>query len=107
LEVRAVRIMREYAPENWDDVDRERFLRGLHLIGGRLPRERVVFLETAFADGRFTDVVGGLLADYYDPLYQRSCVEGRDFVLEFETTSDPSNDACRFAADMAGLMREA
>ncbi len=106
-EVRAERILREYAPESWDHVDRERFLRGLHLLAARLPRERVAFLETAFADGRFTDVVGGLLADYYDPLYQRSCVEGRDFVLEFETTPDPSNDACRFAADVARLMRGA
>lgn len=106
LEVRAERILREYAPESWDDVDRDRFLRSLHLIAARLPRERVVFLETAFADGRFTEVVRGLLADYYDPLYQRSCIEGRRFVLELETTFDPFNDACRFAADMARLMRE-
>ena len=107
VEVRAERIMREYAPESWDDVDRERFLRSLHLIAARLPRETVVSLETAFADGRFTDVVEELLTDYYDPLYQRSCVEGRRFVLEFETTSDPANDARRFAADMARLIREA
>jgi len=106
LEVRAERILREYAPESWDEVDRDRFLRGLHLIAARLPRERVVSLETAFAGGRFIDVVGGLLADYYDPLYQRSCVEGRRFVLEFETTFDPVNDARRFAADMARLMGE-
>jgi tRNA 2-selenouridine synthase len=107
VEVRAERILREYAPEGWGDVDRDRFLRGLHLIAARLPRERVVSLETAFADGRFTDVVGGLLTDYYDPLYQRSCVEGRRFVLEFDTTSDPANDARRFAAGLARLMREA
>jgi tRNA 2-selenouridine synthase len=107
LEVRAERILREYAPETWDDVDRERFLRSLQLIAARLPRERVVSLETAFADGRFTDVVRGLLTDYYDPLYRRSCVEGRRFVLEFETTSDAVHDARRFAADMARLMREA
>jgi tRNA 2-selenouridine synthase len=106
-EVRAERILREYAPEGWDHVDRERFLRGLRLLAARLPRERLAFLETAFADGRFTDVVEGLLTGYYDPLYQRSCVEGRDFVLEFETTSDPSNDACRFATDVARLMRGA
>jgi hypothetical protein len=36
-------------------------------------------LERAFDDGRFTDVVKGLLAEYYDPLYTRSCVDGRDF----------------------------
>jgi tRNA 2-selenouridine synthase len=107
LHVRAERIMREYAPESWDEADRVRFLHGLQLIAARLPRERVVFLETAFADGRFTDVVGGLLTDYYDPLYQRSCVDGRHFVLEFETTSDPVDDARRFAGSMARLMREA
>jgi tRNA 2-selenouridine synthase len=107
VEVRAERILREYAPESWDDVDRDRFVRGLHIIASRLPRERLASLETAFADGRFTDVVGGLLTEYYDPLYQRSCVEGRRFVLEFETTSDPANDARRFTADMARLMREA
>jgi tRNA 2-selenouridine synthase len=106
LAVRAERIMREYQPESWDDADRDRFLRGLRLIGDRLPREIVVALETAFADGRFTDVVGGLLAEYYDPLYQRSCVEGRRFVLEFETTTDPANDARRFVAGMARLMQE-
>ena len=104
LGVRAQRILCEYAPETWDDADRDRFLRSLQLIAARLPRERVVSLETAFADGRFTDVVGGLLTDYYDPLYQRSCVEGRRFVLEFETTSDPVNDARRFAASMARLI---
>ncbi len=107
VEVRAERILQEYAPESWDDADRDRFLRSLHLIAARLPRETVVSLETAFADGRFTDVVGELLTEYYDPLYQRSCVEGRRFVLEFETTFDPANDARRFAADMARLMREA
>jgi tRNA 2-selenouridine synthase len=105
--VRAERIVREYAPESWDEVDRESFLRGLQLIAARMPRERTLFLERAFLDGRFTDVVERLLSDYYDPLYQRSCVEGRRFVLEFETTSDPANDARRFADHMACLTREA
>ena len=82
-------------------------MQGLKLIGARLQREHVAFLERAFADGRFTDVVEGLLMDYYDPLYQRSCVDGRLFVLEFETTSDAAADARRFAADMARLTREA
>jgi tRNA 2-selenouridine synthase len=100
---RAERIVQEYAPKGWDVPDRERFLRGLELIAERLPHEKVLSLETAFADGRFTDVVEGLLTSYYDPLYQRSCVEGRQFVLEFETTSDPVSDARRFAADMARL----
>jgi tRNA 2-selenouridine synthase len=101
---RAERIMSEYSPQSWDDVDRERFRRSLRLIGVRLDARKVASLERAFADGRFTDVVEGLLADYYDPLYQRSCVEGRRFVLEFETTSDPANDARRFSDAMARLM---
>jgi tRNA 2-selenouridine synthase len=105
--VRAERIMGEYAPEGWDEVDRERFQHSLRLIAARLPRERVAFLERGFADGRFTDVVEGLLRDYYDPMYQRSCVEGRRFVLEIETTSDAAEDARRFATEVARLIREA
>jgi len=104
---RAERIVREYAPEGWDATDRERFLRSLKFIADRVSRERVLSLERAFADGRFTDVVEGLLVDYYDPLYQRSCVEGRPFVLEFETTSDAADDARRFALEVARLTREA
>lgn len=100
---RAERILREYAPGGWDETDRERFLRSLRFIAARLPRERVAFLERAFADGRFTDVVEGLLTDYYDPLYQRSCVEGRRFVAEFETSCDPASDARRFVDTMARL----
>ncbi len=101
---RAERIMAEYAPEGWDETDRERFLRSLGLIAERLSREKVAFLERSFADGRFTDVVEELLTGYYDPLYQRSCVDGRRFVLEFETSSDPESDARRFAVDMARLI---
>ncbi len=101
---RAGRIMQEYAPEGWDPTDRERFLRSLGLIAERLSKEKVAYLEGAFADGRFTDVVEGLLVSYYDPLYQRSCVEGRRFVLEFETTSDPVDDARRFSEEMARLI---
>ncbi len=96
--------MMEYAPESWDETDRERFLHSLSLIAARLPREKVAFLERSFADGRFTDVVEELLTSYYDPLYQRSCVDGRRFVLEFETSSDPESDARRFAIDVARLI---
>jgi tRNA 2-selenouridine synthase len=106
MEVRAERIVREYAPENWDEAEKRRFRRSLGLIAPRLSRETAVSLETAFADGRFTDVVRGLLIDYYDPLYQRSCVDGRRFVLEFETSADSGEDARRFAEEMARLMRE-
>lgn len=104
VSARAERIMKEYAPEGWDDIDRERFIHSLSLIAERLPRERAAFLERSFADGRFTDVVEGLLTSYYDPLYQRSCVDGRRFVLEFETSSNPVNDARRFAEDIARLI---
>lgn len=100
---RAERILREYAPDGWDGTDRERFLRSLGLIALRLPNDKVASLERAFEDGRFTDVVEGLLTSYYDPLYQRSCVEGRRFVLEFETTSDPVSDARRLVSQMARL----
>jgi hypothetical protein len=63
-------------------------------------------LERAFDDGRFTDVVRDLLVEYYDPLYQRSCVEGRRFVWEFETSSDPDEDARRFVSGMARVIEE-
>lgn len=106
VEERAARIVREYAPAGWDETDRERFQRGLGLIARRLPKETVSSLETAFDDGRFTDVVQGLLVHYYDPLYQRSCVAGRRFVLEVETSPDPVHAARRFATNVARLMRE-
>jgi tRNA 2-selenouridine synthase len=106
LETRAERILREYAPESWGTADAERFRRSLELIAARLPRQTFLSLETAFDDGRFTEVVQGLLLEYYDPLYQRSCVEGRRFLLEFDTGPDPAEDARRFAQNMARLIRE-
>jgi tRNA 2-selenouridine synthase len=106
VETRAERIMREYAPENWDADDVQSFRKSLGTIASRVPRETSVSLETAFDDGRFTDVVRELLVDYYDPLYQRSCVEGRHFMLEFETGPDPAEDARRFARSMARLIEE-
>jgi tRNA 2-selenouridine synthase len=106
VETRAERIMEEYAPENWTSADVAGFRRGLELIGARLPRDVLASLETAFDDGRFTDVVRGLLVSYYDPLYQRSCVDGRQFVWQIETTSDPVEDARRFVENMAGISKE-
>ncbi len=106
IEQRVARIVREYAPQNWDEVQCERFRRSLGLIGARLPRKTLHSLETAFDDGRFIDVVKGLLVNYYDPLYERSSTEGRDFVLEFTTSPDPTEDARRFVHDMARLIRE-
>jgi tRNA 2-selenouridine synthase len=104
VESRATRIVEEYAPEGWDEADVERFRRGLGLIGERLSGEVVASLETAFDDGRFTDVVKGLLVWYYDPLYLKSSVEGRDFVFEFQTGPDPIQDARRFARKAAQLI---
>lgn len=106
VETRAERIMEEYAPEGWGEADVARFRRSLGLIASRLSRETFLSLETAFDDGRFTDVVKGLLVEYYDPLYQRSCVEGRQFLGTFETSQDPARDARRFARTMADLLRE-
>jgi hypothetical protein len=47
-----------------------------------------------------------MMVEYYDPMYQRSCMEGRSFALEFETGPDPAQDARRFARNMARLIRE-
>jgi hypothetical protein len=106
LESRTERIIQEYAPEGWGKTDVESFQRSLGMIASRVSRETFVSLETAFDDGRFTDVVRELLVDYYDPLYQRSCVDGRRFVWEFETGADPAEDARRFAEHMAPLIEE-
>lgn len=104
LEERAARIMREYRPLSWGLGDVERFRAALRLIGKRLPPEETAALSTAFDDGRFYDVVRGLLAAYYDPLYQRSSVEGRDFALVFETGQDAAEDAARLASLLAPLV---
>ncbi len=106
LEERAARIVQEYAPERWDAEDVARFRKSLGLIGGRLPKKTLHSLESAFDDGRFTDVVRELLVAYYDPLYQKSSVEGRDFVWEFQTSSDPRADARRFVRDIGPVIRE-
>ena len=106
VEQRCRRIIEEYLPGKWDEADVAGFRRSLGIIGRGLSREVLASLETAFDDGRFTDVVTGLLVGYYDPLYSKSCVEGRDFVLEFQTSSDPIQDALRFADAAARLIEE-
>lgn len=106
VEQRCRRIIEEYLPEKWDEADVARFRRSLGLIGGRLGPDSLASLETAFDDGRFTDVVTGLLVGYYDPLYSKSCVEGRAFVLGFQTSRDPIQDALRFADAAARLIEE-
>jgi tRNA 2-selenouridine synthase len=100
---RAERLLAEYAPRGWDAVDVDAFRGSLDLIGRRLPPATAVALRTAFEDGRFPEVVTGLLQDYYDPLYQRSSVEGREFVLTLSTGPDPVENARRLAAAIAAL----
>jgi tRNA 2-selenouridine synthase len=107
IEDRSARIMNEYAPSAWDESDVDRFRRGLSIIARRLPRETLASLESAFDDGRFFDVVKRLLVEYYDPLYQKSSVDGRQFALEFETGTDPVQDAASFARCAGGLVRRA
>ena len=106
VEDRAARIVDEYAPESWGEEDVARFRRSLEMIGSRLPRDTLLSLESAFDDGRFTDVVRELLVAYYDPLYQRSSVEGRRFVYELRTSSEPLKDARRFVRAMNRVIRE-
>ena len=104
VDERAARIVREYRPERWSRADVDRFRRGLRLIGERLPAKETAALSRAFDDGRFYDVVRGLLVAYYDPLYQSSSVEGRDFALIFETGHDPAVDAARLSSLVAPLI---
>lgn len=101
LEERVARIMSEYRPDGWTEADRRVFLSGLDQIGERLGAGRVGALRSAFEDGRFADVVRGLLVDYYDPLYHRSSVKGRPFALEVAVGADPARDARRLAAALA------
>lgn len=104
LEERTARILREYRPEGWSEAEKEDFLASLTLIGERLGAKWVASLRRAFEDGRFAAVVRGLLVDYYDPLYQKSSVEGRDFVLEFTTSPDSLADARRLTVDIARIL---
>jgi len=101
---RARRLLLEYAPGGWDAADHDRFRQSLDRIGRRLPAEVEHGLRVAFEDGRFGDVVRGLLEEYYDPLYLRSAVEGREFVLTLNSTRDPSADARALAAGLAPLI---
>ncbi|MHB8870034.1 MAG: tRNA 2-selenouridine(34) synthase MnmH [Thermoleophilia bacterium] len=103
-EARAERILREYAPELWTAADEARFRSSLELIGARMPASTLAALSAAFDDGRFYDVVRGLLESYYDPLYQRSSVEGREFASVFETGEDAVGDARRLAACLASVV---
>jgi tRNA 2-selenouridine synthase len=101
---RAARLLAEYAPGGWDADEVDAFRRSLEMIGGRLPGETTAALRTAFEDGRFPEVVTSLLHDYYDPLYQRSSVEGREFVLTLPTGPDPIQNARRLAHAITALL---
>ncbi|MBU2602059.1 MAG: tRNA 2-selenouridine(34) synthase MnmH [Actinobacteria bacterium] len=93
LEKRAERIMEEYSPGTWDGSDVSRFRKSLGSIGARLPSAITATLREAFDDGRFYDVVRGLLESYYDPLYQRSSISGKDFALVFDVGENVADDA--------------
>jgi tRNA 2-selenouridine synthase len=97
-EDRTRRIMDEYSPGTWSAEDAAMFEDGLRLIGARLPGETLLSLRTGFDDGRFDEVVKGLLVQYYDPLYLRSSVRGRDFVFTLDTSFAPEQDACRLVS---------
>jgi len=107
VEDRARRIVAEYAPGGWTSSDVARFRRGLDLIAPRLPSVESVALRRAFDDGRFDAVVTRLLVAYYDPLYQRSSVEGRGFVYTLHSGAEPMDDARRLATALAQHLRDA
>ena len=106
VEDRAQRIVAEYSPGTWASSDVARFRRGLDLIGGRLPPEESAALRRAFDDGRFDAVVTRLLVAYYDPLYQRSSVEGRGFVYTLHSGAEPARDARRLATALAEHLQD-
>lgn len=104
FERRVRRILEEYAPAAWEPADVQAFHETLEVIGRGLPAATVAALRTAFANGRFGDVVRVLLARYYDVLYGKSSVRGRDFVLKLATGEDVVADARRLAAGIASIM---
>lgn len=104
VEARTQRILHEYAPGAWSAQERRHFLESIALIGASLPASAAASLRTAFEDGRFAEVVQVLLVHYYDPLYQRSSVEGRDFVLRLVTGADAEADARRLRAGIASVL---
>lgn len=101
---RAERLMTDYAPDSWDAEDRAQFERSLDLIGERMPAGQAASLKAAFRGGRFREVVRSLLVGYYDPLYQRSSVDGRPFVFVLRAGPSPREDARAFAAEVARLL---
>lgn len=104
VEERTARILEEYAPHSWTDAERQAFRESLDLIGRGMCTTSLTGLRTAFEDGRFAEVVNTLLVEYYDPLYQKSSVEGRDFVLTVRMGHNPAADARRFAARVTSIL---
>jgi len=51
-------------------------------------------------------VVTRLLVAYYDPLYQRSSVEGRGFVYTLHSGAEPASDARRLATALAEHLQD-
>lgn len=104
LRERVQHILEEYAPYQWTPEDSSLFLRSLARIGERLSGEQVRFLRSAFNDGRFEDVATDLLTWYYDPLYQKSSVEGKEFALRLDTSCDAHEDARKAIAKMRSML---
>ena len=104
--MRARRILGEYAPDRWSSSDVLRFKKGLQLIGQRLSPGELRSLRRAFDDGRFDYVVERLLVAYYDPLYHRSSVEGRDFALTLRAEPDTARQARTLAALLTPLIEK-
>jgi tRNA 2-selenouridine synthase len=103
LEQRVATILADYRPETWSESDRGRFEDGLCKIGERLQAGDYEEMRDAFLEERYAVLVRRLLVSYYDPLYHRSSVEGRDFVLTVDSGHDPEGDA-RGLADSMGRM---
>ena len=102
---RVDRILREYAPGEWTEKERENFRSGLEIIGKRISAEEMLQLRTDFEDGRFKAVVEKLLVTYYDPLYERSSVGERKFSLVLDLSGDPDEDGVILAEELRPLIQ--
>lgn len=103
-EERTARILAEYDPCGWTDEEQQVFRESLALIGRGMRSTTLAGLRTAFENGRFAEVVRTLLVEHYDPLYQKSSVDGRGFVLTLTAGHDAATNARRFAARVASIL---
>jgi tRNA 2-selenouridine synthase len=104
LERRIDTIMAEYAPDGWSESERARFAQALDRIGERLEAEARHRLLEDWTAGDLPAVVRRLLLDYYDPLYLRSSVSGRDFVLSLPVGAAWRESARRLAEGLGRVL---